>query len=520
MAKTARAFVGIDAGTTGCTVMVFDEHGKSIGQGYEEYPCIAPNPGWNEQDLEAVWKGICGASRKAVAMADLPKEAYRSVGLSSQRGTFAALDADKKPLGNSWVWNCGRALEYQQIFAQSISPEEHQTHTGMQLSPLWSAAKIAWMRDHEPAKFEKARWFANGQEYFLHRLGADDWATDPASLTLNGMMDIRALDWSDRILKLCGIDRDRLPPVKQPTGIAGKLSKAASAETGLPEGITLCRGAGDQQCAAIGAGVIKQGMAEFTVGTSGVMVAHLDSLDRIKGRNLWWGGHGVPGAWDIEGGAFSLGACLRWWRDQLGRNELDEGQRSGRSPYSVMVEHAALSKPGANGVMFHSFMASQVTPYYDAHSRGGFLGLGLYHHRADLIRALLEGCAHEMRMVVDAFDSDIDGGITDFRLTGGGTKSNGFVQIMTDIIGKPAKVTRERECTVLGAAILGAFGSGEFNSIEDAVEAMVKVEGEFTPNKNLKALYQDQHQIYRGFYEAMASANQYKALHDFSLKYN
>jgi xylulokinase len=99
-------------------------------------------------------------------------------------------------------------------------------------------------------------------------LGADDWATDPASLTLNGMMDIRALDWSDRILKLCGIDRDRLPPVKQPSGIAGKLSKAAAAETGLPEGITLCRGAGDQQCAAIGAGVIKQGMAEFTVGTS------------------------------------------------------------------------------------------------------------------------------------------------------------------------------------------------------------------------------------------------------------
>jgi xylulokinase len=250
------------------------------------------------------------------------------------------------------------------------------------------------------------------------------------------------------------------------------------------------------------------------------MVAHLDSLDRIKGRNLWWGGHGVPGAWDIEGGAFSLGACLRWWRDQLGRNELDEGQRSGRSPYSVMVEHAALSKPGANGVMFHSFMASQVTPYYDAHSRGGFLGLGLYHHRADLIRALLEGCAHEMRMVVDSFDSDIDGGITDFRLTGGGTKSNGFVQIMTDIIGKPAKVTRERECTVLGAAILGAFGSGEFSSIEDAVNAMVKVEGEFTPNKNLKALYQDQHKIYRGFYEAMANAGQYKALHDFSLKYN
>lgn len=131
MTKSVRAFIGIDAGTTGCTVMVFDEHGKSLGQGYEEYPCITPAHGWNEQDLEAVWRGICGASRKAIAMADLPKEAYRSIGFSSQRGTFAALDANKRPLGNSWVWNCGRAVEYQEIFAASITPEDHQTHTGM-----------------------------------------------------------------------------------------------------------------------------------------------------------------------------------------------------------------------------------------------------------------------------------------------------------------------------------------------------------------------------------------------------
>lgn len=260
-------------------------------------------------------------------------------------------------------------------------------------------------------------------------------------------------------------------------------------------------------------------MAEFTVGTSGVMVAHLDSLARIKGNNLWWGGHGVPGAWDIEGGAFSLGACLRWWRDHLGRNEMDQAAQSGNSVYSVMVEQAQTSKPGANGVLFHSFMASQVTPYYDAVSRGGFLGLGLYHERADLIRALLEGCANEMRMVFDAFQSDVDGGITDFRLTGGGTKSDGFAQIMTDIIGAPAKVLRERECTVLGAAILGAYGSGAFSSIEEAVDAMVSVESEFEPNHKLSDLYTEQHAIYRGFYEAMANAGQYAALNDFATKY-
>jgi xylulokinase len=517
--EAAKAFVGIDAGTTGCTVMIFDETGKTLGHGYKEYPCSSPHPGWSEQDVEAVWQGICLASRMATTQADLPADSYQSIGLSSQRGTFLPLDSNKQPLGNSIVWNCGRAVKYQERFAKQITPQQYHDHTGMQLSPLWVAAKIAWLKDNEPRRFEKTSWFANGQEYFLHCLGAEAWVTDPASLTLNGMMDIRKLDWSDRILSLCGITRDRLPPVGVPSGAAGKVSKSASEATGFPAGVVLCRGAGDQQCAAIGAGVIRQGMAEFTVGTSGVMVAHLDSLDRIKGRNLWWGGHAVPHAWEIEGGAFSLGACLQWWRNNLGRDELDAATNSGRSPYAIMVDEAAKSPPGAKGLVFHSFLASQVTPYYDAVSRGGFLGIGNYHNRQDLIRALLEGCAHEMRMVVDAFQSDIEGGISDFRLTGGGTKSNGFVQIMTDIIGIPARVTRERECTVLGAAILGAFGSGAFASIEEGVSAMVHVEGEFEPKKSNNNLYDDQHQIYRGLYESIAAGGQYQKLADFSARY-
>ena len=214
----------------------------------------------------------------------------------------------------------------------------------------------------------RTRWFANGQEYFLHRMGAEEWVTDPASLTLNGMMEIGKLDWSDRILALCGIDRDRVPPVGIPSGQAGTLSATAAAETGLPAGIPICRGAGDQQCAAIGAGVVSQGQAEFTVGTAGVMVAHLDSLDRIQGRNLWWGGHAVPGAWDIEGGAFALGASLKWWRDNLGATEQIAADTIGESVYSLMVNKALTAPPGANGLLFHSFLASQVTPYYDAAS--------------------------------------------------------------------------------------------------------------------------------------------------------
>ena len=140
--SAGQAFVGIDAGTTGCTVMIFDENGKRLGQGYQEYPCTSPRAGWIEQDAEQVWDGICAASKAAVAAAALPASAYRSVGLSSQRGTILMLDENKNNLMPSVVWNDGRALKYQEEFGKEISPEDYQTHTGMQLSPLWSAAKI------------------------------------------------------------------------------------------------------------------------------------------------------------------------------------------------------------------------------------------------------------------------------------------------------------------------------------------------------------------------------------------
>ena len=509
-------FVGIDAGTTGTTVSIYDGTGADIASGYREYPCTYPRPGWVEQDLEVVWRGICAASREATAKARLPAEAYKSIGLSSQRGTFGLLDADRQPLCNSVVWNDARATEQGERFAAEMGGAAYQAHTGMPLSPQWAAAKVAWMKEKVPDIFERTRWIANGQEFFLHRLGAEDWRTDPASLTLNGMMEIRKLDWSDEVLGLCGIDRSLLPPVGSTAAMAGRVSREASALTGFPVGTPLSRGAGDQQCAAIGAGVVRQGMAEMTVGTSAVMVAHVDRVERVTGKGLFLGGHGVPNQWDLEGAAFAIGACLRWWRDMLGLTELVASQAMGMSPYSVMVESAMKSPPGANGLVFHPFLAGQVTPYYDMAAKGGFIGLGLHHDRPALIRSLLEGCANEMRAIVDTFQRDMDGGVNELRLTGGGTKSPGFVRIMADVIGQQVAVMKVRECTALGAAILGAIGAGQFASVDEAVTAMVHIESTVDPNTQLHDLYQEQHGIFRASYEALAQGSIYRRLQKFN----
>ena len=321
--SAGQAFVGIDAGTTGCTVMIFDESGNRLGQGYQEYPCTSPRPGWIEQDVEEVWRGICEATKQAMAAAALPDSAYKSVGFSSQRGTFILLDEDK---------NTDRAVDrLERRTGAGVPGEVRQGDLAGRLPDPHRHAALAAVvgrEDRLAARQRQGRLPARragsptARSTSCTGSAPHDWVTDPASLTLNGMLEIEKLDWSDRVLALCGIDRDRVPPVGIPSGQAGTLSATAARRDRACPRASRSAGARATSSARRSAPAwCTQGMAEFTVGTAGVMVAHLDSLDRIQGRNLWWGGHAVPGAWDIEGGAFALGASLKWWRDNLGRNE-------------------------------------------------------------------------------------------------------------------------------------------------------------------------------------------------------
>jgi xylulokinase len=512
-------FVGVDAGTTGAKVALFDNRGNELGSGYCDYPCIYPHPGWVEQDVEDVWRGICKASQAARAQANVRDEFIRSVGLSSQRGTFILLDERYVALAPSVVWNDSRAKEMEPLLAERLGADRFRRITGMPVSGSWAIAKLAWLLRHRPDLMQRVRHVCNGQEFFLHRLGADRLESDPSSLTLNGMLDIRRLDWSRDVILAADLDPSLFPPVGKPASTVGKLSPISAEQLGLPAGTPVCRGGGDQQCAAVGAGVTKQGLAEVTIGTAAMMVAHLDSPDLVTGPAPYIGGHSVPGKWDAEGGAFSIGSCLKWWRDQFGELERARAAEQGTNVYDLIVDSARASPPGSRGVLFHPFFAGQVTPYYDATARGAFLGLGLDHDRSCLIRAMLEGCACEVRFMVDGMARDLEGGISELRVTGGAARSRPFMEIQANILGRPLVLLRNRECTVLGAAILGAVGSGYFADIDEAVKVMVAIDHTIDPECQTMDVYQDLFQIFRQAYEAQARSGVYQAIYQFQQRY-
>ncbi len=490
--------VGIDAGTSGATVMITDLRGRVVGSAYREYPCHYPRPGWSEQDIELVWTKLCEAGQDVLKRTAIDPKEITSLGFSSQRGTFVCVDKNWQPLHRSIVWNDNRAARGQiQSFREKMDDATYISIAGVAMDPHWALFKMMWVKENMPKVWDQTWKVVNGQEWFLHKLGSEEIFSDPASLTLNGMMDINNLTWSEKILKTAGIPIEKMPTVREPMRQVGAISRKAAEETGFAEGMPIAVGGGDQQCAAIGAGVIHEGLSEVTIGTGGVMVAHADSRKHDPEGRVITGGHAIPGKWDMEGTQYSSGATLRWWRDTYAQVEADAAAKLGMSTYDLITAQAAQAPAGSRGHLFFPFFTGQVTPNYIHTATGGSLGLSFMHDRATMARAVLEGVTMEMRMIVEAMEGVLKTQFDVIGLSGGGAKSALWQQIQADVYGRPVKTYRVSECTTLGATILGAAGTGVFSSIDEAVGNMVNVTGTLEPDTHRHAMYTDMYGVFR-----------------------
>ena len=510
---------GIDAGTTGTTVMITDLRGRVIGSAYREYACTYPRVGWVEQDMNVIWRAICEAAREVLAGSRIDAQQIGSLGFSSQRGTFVAIDKDWNCLHDSIVWSDSRASEETRWLRENCSSDRYYGVSGLPLAGNWSYAKFKWVRDNRPDLYEKAWKFVNGQEWFLHKLGSEEIFTDPASITLNGMMEISKLDWSRELLELIRFEVDKLPPVKEPMRQVGTISKEAARQTGFAPGMPICVGGGDHQCAAVGAGVIREGVSEITIGTGSVMVAHADRFKPDPDHAVLFGGHAIPNTWDMEGIALSTGSCLRWWRDVYGQAERAAAGALDLDAYDLIGLEASRAPVGCKGYIFFPFFAGQSAPYYHDDARGGSIGLSHIHDRGMMARAIMEGVAYELRMIVDAMERVLGRPFDTIRLSGGGAKSPLWSEIQADVYGRPVEQLEVSECTTLGAAILGAVGAGEFKSIGEAVEQMVHPKGMIEPKKANSGIYDDLFGCFRDTFVALRDARIYENLRKVTSKY-
>jgi xylulokinase len=487
--------IGVDCSTTATKAIVWDRDGRAVAEGRAEFSLALPRPGWHEQDPEDWWRSTATALRRAVAAVDAADIAALCV--THQRETFACVDEDGRAVRPAIVWMDVRATGQVE---ESGSDEIHEL-TGKPPDTTPAFYKLLWLGEHEPETLARTRRVVDVHAFLVHRL-TGCWRTTTACADPLGLVDMRALDWSDELLGRAGLDRERVPDLLAPGEPIGELSAAAAEQTGLPAGLPVIGGAGDGQSAGLGANATRPGRAYLNLGTAVVAgtISERYSWDRAF-RTLVGA---VPGTYAMEtllqGGTY----IVNWFLERiatLDARSLGLGLRD----VDLLEAAAARVGPGAEGLLLVPYWASAQTPYWDPDARGMLFGLAGHHGKEHMFRALMEGIAFEQRLAFAAMEARLEQPIDGLLATGGGSRSALWRQIVADVTRKPVLVCREAETTSLGAGIHAAAAAGWYASLAEAAQAMTGEGALQQPDEVGAARYDELFAVYRELYPRTAT---------------
>ncbi len=485
--------IGIDIGTSGTKSVLFDTEGNVIASAMEEYPLYQPQNGWAEQNPEDWWRAVCKTLREITKKAD---GEICGVGLSGQMHGLVMLDEDDNVIRPAILWCDGRTGAECREIEEKIGRERLIEITANPALEGFTASKIMWVKKHEPENFARCRRILLPKDYVRFRL-AGVYATEVSDASGMQLLDVKKRCWSAEICKELGIDTVLLGEMHESPEITGYVTKEAAAKTGLPEGVPVAGGAGDNAAAAIGTGVCENGRAFTTVGTSGVVFAHTDAPIVDKDGRVHTFCCAVPGAWHVMGVTQAAGLSLNWFKKNLAET----------LSYSEIDRQSALLPVGADKLLYLPYLMGERTPVLDANARGVFFGLSAMHTKAHMARAVMEGVSYSLQSCRDVFDEmGID--TSDMAVCGGGAKSFFWRQMLSDVFGIPVKTMQTEEGPALGAAILAGCAAGVYKSVEEGCRAMVRGGEKTIPNSEKHMQYEKMYGIYRALYPALRTSFQ------------
>lgn len=496
--------VGIDEGTTGCKTCVFDLEGNLMGMSYSEYSCIYPKPGYVEQKPEDVLSKLFATCKEAIENAGIDADDILAMGLSTISNTFCIMDENENLLHDFVVWNDIRATGQEiEMLKKNFSPEEHYHTAGRPITTGNAGiAKFLWFQNHEPEKWSKVSRICCAEDYYLKQFGADGYYVDDTSASRMAATDIVKHQWSEKHLKLAGLEGVQMPDiVVEPGKIVGTVKEEISNRTGLPVGCKICLGAIDQNCSTFGGGLVESGSAVMVIGTFGSCFIASDQPAYDPNMKLVVKENHGMGNYTVEGMASAAGSAFRWYRDTCCQKEAALAETSGEDVYDLIVEGAKESPIGANGVFFLPYLQG-VSAKQDYNARGTFLGMTLKNNHNDMSRAVLEGVCFEMLDIVNA-ERAAGIPLSSIRIVGGAAKSDFWCQLFADIIQVPFEVVNSTETGCLGAAMYAGIALGIYESCRDAVKKAVAVSKVFYPDEGKAEEYQRVFDKWKSAYEAL-----------------
>ena len=488
--------IGIDIGTSGTKVILINTRGKVLAKGLHEYPLFAPKPGWAEQDPEAWWAAVVKGIKEVIK--NIRPSEIAGICLSGQMHGLVALDKNNKVLRPAILWCDQRTVKQCAYITRKIGAARLIKLVSNPALTGFTAGKILWMKENEPGLYKKTAKFLLPKDYIRFKL-TGEFATEVSDASGTLLLDIARRKWSETLLKELKIDRRLLPVCRESEEIGGYIDRKAAGLTGLSVRTPVGGGAGDQAASAVGCGIVESGIISVTLGTSGVVFAFSDKLKLDKQGRIHTFCHAVKGKWHTMGVMLSAGGSLKWFKDNLCKEELALAAKKKLDPYEIILKGLDRIAPGSERLLFLPYLCGERTPYADPYARGAFIGLEPRHNKKHMARAVLEGVSFGLRDSLEIMRS-LKIPVKQIRVTGGGAGSKLWLQMLADIFGQEVVTVKLTEGGALGAALLAGKSAGVYKDLSGICKKLIRAGKSYKPDKKKALLYNGYYELYKKTY--------------------
>jgi xylulokinase len=495
-------YLGIDIGTSGTKTLAINAKGKILAHAMAEYPCYHPKPMWSEQDPEDWWQATVKTVRAVVKQAKLKPADVRAIGLSGQMHGSVFLDKNNKVVRRALLWNDQRtAAECEEIEKRAGGRKKLIEMVANPALTGFTAPKILWLRNKEPKNFEKTVKVLLPKDEIRRRL-TGEFATEVSDASGMLLLDVVQRRWSKELLGKLDLDPSMFAQCYESEQVTGRLTKETAKALGLSTDCMVVGGAGDCAAGAVGNGIVKAGVLSTSIGTSGVVFVHSDKPQVDPEGRLHTFCHAVNGKWHMMGVTLAAGGSLQWFRNAVCQTLAAEAKKKKIDAYDVLTEEAAVTPPGADGLLFLPYLAGERTPHADPNARGAFVGLTMMHTRGHLVRSIMEGVTYSLRDCLEIIE-ERGVAVKQIRSGGGGAKSPFWRQMQADVLGKTVVTMAADEGPAYGVALLATVGGGEYKDVVEACEATVKTTKQTKPAAAARKVYDKGFPVYQQLYRSL-----------------
>ncbi|AZN39890.1 xylulokinase [Paenibacillus albus] len=487
--------IGIDLGTSAVKVLLLDRSGTVAAEASRDYPLYHEHSGWSEQSPEDWVTGTVQALRELVESAGVPADAIEGISFSGQMHGLVLLDSAGNPVRKAILWNDTRTTAECREIEALVGHEQLLTVTRNPALEGFTLPKILWVRKHEPEVFAQAVSFLLPKDYVRYRLtGALHMDYSDAAGTL--LLDVAGKRWSSDVLEAVKLPASFCPPLVESHAMTGTLLPEQAAACGLSADTKVFAGGADNACGAIGSGILQEGLTMCSIGTSGVILSYEQGSGNDFRGKVHFFNHGKEDAFYAMGVTLAAGYSLSWFKNTFAKGE----------SYDELLQGAGDVKPGSNGLLFTPYLVGERTPHPDSVIRGSFIGIDGSHERIHFARAVMEGITFSLNESVDMFRQA--GKTVDTIISiGGGAQNPVWLQMQADIFNADVVALENEQGPGLGAAMLAAYGSGWFESLNACAELFVKRSSVYKPNPAAVDAYAGLFRIYQDIYAQTRGLN-------------